>query len=122
MSFTDSSMMDMDGGVGYTPPPEWQAAIDQTAPGLMTIFEQQNVTPTQDWITTAARVVSIVQMADWQRQLMRMQLDRASRGLPPLDASQYAPGVQIRAGLSPQMEKGLLIGGAFFLLWLFSKG
>ncbi len=125
MAFSNMSVFDDAFGYGgspdsyYTPPAEWQTALETTAPGITVVATQQNVTPTQDWITTFARAVATVQMADSQRRLINLQLERARQGLPPLDASAYTPGVSI--GLSPQLEKGLLLGGAALLLWLMLK-
>ena len=51
---------------------------------------------------------------DAQRRLLNAQLDRARAGLPPLDAGQYAPG--INAGIATDTRNDitmwLLIGGA----------
>ncbi len=125
MAFSNTSVFDDAFGYGgnpdtyYTPPPDWQAALETTAPGITAVATQQTVTPTQDWITTFARAVTAVQMADSQRQLINLQLQRAREGKPPLDASAYTPGVSI--GLSPPLQKGLMWGGAILLFWLVTK-
>ncbi len=125
MTFTTTSVFDDAFGYGgspdsyYTPPPDWQVALETTAPGITAVATQQTVTPTQDWITTFARAVATVQMADSQRKLINLQLDRARQGLPPLDASAYTPGISV--GLSQPLEKGLLLGGAILLFWLLTK-
>lgn len=48
--------------------------------------------------------------ADYQAKLMQLNLERAKKGQPPLDAAQYAPRVQV--GVAPQTMKvaGLGIG------------
>jgi hypothetical protein len=46
-----------------------------------------------------------------QKQLLSVQVDRARAGLPPLDVQQYAPGANVNVGLSPDLQKLLIVGG-----------
>jgi hypothetical protein len=80
--------------------------IGAIAPGLATIAEEIRVSG-EDWISAISRAMGTVAMADYQRRLLNVQLDRARQGLPPLDSSQYGVGVNVQA---PQLNL-LLIGG-----------
>lgn len=66
--------------------------------------------PGEDYIAAALRVAQSYVMADSQRRLLNVQLERAQQGLPPLDSGQYGLGVSV--GLSPDVQKMLLIGAA----------
>jgi hypothetical protein len=55
-----------------------------------------------------------------QRELLRIQNQRAAAGLPPLDVSQYTPGVNV--GLASDTQRTLLmVAGGLGVLWLASK-
>jgi hypothetical protein len=53
-------------------------------------------------------------LADSQRKLLNVQMQRAQQGLPPLDSGQYGLGVSM--GLSPDTQK-LLLYGVGALAW-----
>lgn len=73
----------------------------------------------EDYISALARVVNTYVLADSQRKLLNVQLDRARQGLPPLDSSQYGLGANVSVGFSPDTLK--LVGyGALGLLALFA--
>jgi hypothetical protein len=95
---------------------DFLTAIQQTAPGVV---DQANrlAVPGEDWISAIARAIPTLAMAESQRQLLNVQLDRARQGLPPLNASQYGLGVSV--GLSPQTM--LLIGAAILALYLLRR-
>lgn len=80
--------------------------VEAIAPGLATVADEIRVSG-EDWISAISRAMGTVAMADYQRRLLNVQLDRARQGLPPLDASQYGVGVSVQA---PQLNL-LLIGG-----------
>ena len=69
-------------------PGEWAAILDSTAPGILQQTDRIAV-PGEDWISAIGRAVQTVAMADYQRQLLQVQLERARRGQAPLDASEY---------------------------------
>jgi len=79
---------------------DYLAAINQTAPGLLQQADKIAV-PGEDWISAVSRAISTVAMADSQRKLLDIQLERARQGKPPLDSSQYGLGVSV--GVSPQI-------------------
>ena len=83
-------------------------AIDTIAPG---IIEQARAVAVEgeDWVSAVSRAMSTVAMADYQRRLLNVQLERARQGLPPLAASEYGVGVSV--GIDPATRNMLLIGG-----------
>ena len=87
---------------GYVP------AIDTIAPGIV---EQARAVAIEgeDWISAVSRAMTTVAMADYQRRLLNVQLERARQGLPPLAASEYGVGVSV--GIDPATRNMLLIGG-----------
>jgi len=83
-------------------------AIDTIAPG---IIEQARSVAVEgeDWMSAVSRAMATVAMADYQRRLLNVQLERARQGLPPLAASEYGVGVSV--GIDPATRNLLLIGG-----------
>ena len=91
--------------------------VDQIAPGLSQVAEKIKVQG-EDWISAISRAAGQVAMADYQRKLLNVQLDRAARGLPPLNASQYGIGVNVQA---PQLNMLILGGLAIAAVLLLRK-
>ncbi len=99
------------------PPAEYSAAIDTVAPGLSDIVVSHRA-PGESWTDTLQRLLPILATTYQQKQLLDVQVDRARQGLAPLDASMYAPGVQV--GLSSDTAKMvMMLGGAALLILLF---
>ena len=73
----------------------------------------------ESWIDTAQRLLTAVTMTSNQRNLMNVNLERAKKGLPPIDINQYT-GVGVNVGLAPQTQQLVMYGGiallAIFLL------
>lgn len=90
-------------------------AIDTIAPG---IIEQARSVAVEgeDWVSAVSRAMATVAMADYQRRLLNVQLDRARQGLPPLAASEYGVGVSV--GIDPATRNMLLIGGVALVAFL----
>lgn len=87
---------------GYAP------VFDYVAPGLNDMIDQQQQ-PGESWLDAVGRLLPIIAATDQQRQLLQVQVDRARQGLPPLNVSQYAAGVQV--GVSSDLKNLLVIGG-----------
>lgn len=51
-----------------------------------------------------------------QQRILDANMERAARGLPPLNTAQYAPTYNV--GLAPDTRNMLLIGGGFLLVVL----
>jgi hypothetical protein len=93
---------------GFVPDVRWQSEIETVAPGILDQARAIAVEG-EGWIDTVARAMTTVVMADYQRDVLRLQLERARQGLPPLDASQYGVGVSV--GISPSTQQLLILGG-----------
>ena len=96
--------------------PTWTVALESIAPTITQKIatQQQRDEP---WWETWSRIASSVVMANQQRQLMQINVDRAKRGEPPLDIAQYT-GVGVNVGLSPQTQALVTYGGIALLAFL----
>lgn len=67
--------------------------------------------PTKSWFTNFTDSIGKIGPAlvqyKTQKNIMKIQLDRAKRGLPPLDTSQLAPTFRVQPELSPEMYSDL---------------
>lgn len=97
----------------FTPSAEYQQALDSVAPGVSTLVTQQAQAGGTDWIDSLARMIGVLAIGDQQRQLLRIQVDRAQKGLPPLNTSQYTAGASV--GISSDTKMFLGIGIAAVL-------
>jgi hypothetical protein len=95
-------------GTAATEERNYVPAIENVAPGITEIANQIAVEG-ESWISAISRAMTTVAMADYQRQILKAQLDRARQGLPPLQPSEYAPAINV--GLSPQTRNLLIYGG-----------
>lgn len=90
--------------------------LEATAPGITAIVAQQQQ-PGQSWTDALKTALPIVAATYQQKQILDVQVQRAQQGLPPLDASQFAAGVNV--GLSPQTLQYILLGAGGIALALF---
>lgn len=95
------------------------ASVDQIAPGFGSVVQSQAGSAGEPWYTVAMRAMSTVVMTDYQRKLLNIQIERAKNGQAPLDMSNYGVGVSV--GISPDVQKLLLIGGAAIVLVMLMK-
>lgn len=93
----------------------YENALAQQDPGLAQAVKQSAL-PGEDWISAAFRVAQSAVLAESQRRLLNVQIERAKQGMQPLDASQYGLGVNV--GLSPQTLKMVGIGAAALVVVL----
>ncbi len=111
----------------YSPSLENQFASQANilAPGIVGFAEQISVAG-ESIIDAIARAMGTVQMAQAQRELLSVQIERAKLGLPPLDVSNYAPvqnasgtvtyqQVPAKAGASPLLLLALGAGAVMLL-------
>lgn len=70
----------------------------------------------QSVLQTAVQVATTYLTLDQQRELLRIQNERARQGLPPLDVSQYTPGVSVGVESSTRNTVlwvvAIIVGGA----------
>jgi hypothetical protein len=95
---------------------EWEYSWEAAAPGIMDKAASM-AREGESIVESVARAASTIAMADSQRRLLNVQLERARAGKPPLDSSQYGLGVSV--GLSPQTV--LLIGAALVAVVLLAR-
>lgn len=88
---------------------DYLQAVDQTAPGIVTQAERIQL-PGESFVDSLTRAISTLAMADVQRQLLKIQIQRASQGLPPLNTSQYGMGANVNVGVSSDTQRMLLMG------------
>jgi hypothetical protein len=69
----------------------------------------------QSVLQTVTQAATAYLTLDQQKELLRIQNERARQGLPPLDVSQYTPGVSVGVEASTRntalLVVGLLVGG-----------
>lgn len=63
----------------------------------------------QNVLQTAAQLATTYLTLDQQKELLRIQNERARQGLPPLDVSQYTPGVSVGVESSTRNTALLLV-------------
>lgn len=95
-----------------TIPGPWAASLETMAPNVGALIDSQqgNAEP---WYDALARLLPVLASTYQQKQLLSVQVERARNGLPPLDVSQYAPGVNV--GLDEKTQRLLIIGGVVAL-------
>lgn len=99
-------------------PADYADQLDALAPTIVDKIEETQ-TPGESWIDTLARILPSVLASVQQKQLLDVQIERARAGLPPLDVSQYTPGVSV--GLSQSTKELIMYGGIAALgIWAFS--
>ena len=111
------------------PDEAWTSALDSIAPTFSqklidtSTSDADPTTQSGSWVDKALSLMTAVQMSDTQRRLLNIQLDRAAKGLPPLDASQYSMGVQVgvSSGTQDLIKLALIGGGALLLVNMLSR-
>lgn len=59
-------------------------------------------------VDAAQKIIPGVVQAKAQRDLYKMQLRRAEKGLPPIDAASIAPVVKVQADIAPQTRQAIM--------------
>ena len=96
---------------------------DGTVTDPATLYSSGGVSSSgTDWkgiITTATGFVTTAQTAINTQKLIDLNRTRAAQGLAPISGSQIAPTVNV--GVSPEIQKMLMIGGAGVALIMLLK-
>lgn len=101
--------------VDAVPSQAWTASLETVAPNITSLVAEQRM-QSESWIDALERILPAVVSTWQQKEIMQVQVERAKQGLPPLDASQLAAGVNV--GLSPEVQRMVWIGGGALLLAL----
>lgn len=96
--------------------PTWATALETIAPTISQKINSQQQAD-EPWWETWSRIASAVVMTAQQRDLMRINVERAKQGLPPLDVAAYT-GVGVNVGLSQQTQQLVTYGGLALLAFL----
>jgi hypothetical protein len=104
-------------------PVAFKVALEGAAPGVTTaVAEAQK--PGEAWTDALVRILPNLTMGIQQLQLMQINVDKARKGLPPVDAQAYS-GAYVNVGLDPNTQRLVTYAGlgilALFLLNRFSK-
>lgn len=85
--------------------------------GLAGLGDATSETPSTDWGKAFSdfvnQVLGPLAGAYQQKKLIDLNIKRAEQGLPPINAEQMAPTVNV--GIAPSLQTGLLIAGAVVL-------
>jgi len=100
-------------GTAATEDRAYLPVIENIAPGIL---DQARAIMVQgeDWISAVSRAMTTVAMADYQRRLLNVQLERARAGMAPLSSSEYGIGVNVGV----DSKTMLLIGGVALIALL----
>lgn len=91
----------------WTPPnAQWAMALETVAPTINEKITQQSQAG-ETWVNTLQRILPALATTVQQREILKIQLERARQGLPPLDNSQF--GAQVSIGLD---NRTLMLLGA----------
>lgn len=96
--------------------PTWATALETIAPTISQKINSQQQAD-EPWWETWSRIATAVVMTAQQRDLMRINVERAKQGLPPLDVASYT-GVGVNVGLSQQTQQLVTYGGLALLAFL----
>lgn len=94
------------------PDTAYAASLNEIAPNVVQLTEA-NRQGDEPWYEALARLLPAIAATQQQRELLKVQTERAKAGLPPLDTSQY--GVGVRVGLSEDSKQLLIYGGVALL-------
>jgi len=102
-------------------PSDYAASLETMAPGIGNVVADTQA-PGESWMDSITRLLPVLASTYQQKQLLAVQVERAKAGLPPLDVSQYAAGVNV--GISPDTQKLIMYGGVALLavVWMMSRG
>ena len=90
-------------------PVAYQVALESGAPGItQKIKDAQN--PGESWADAAIRIATGLSLGIQQFQFMQINVDRARKGQPPIDAAQYS-GAYVNVGLNPETQKLVTYAG-----------
>jgi hypothetical protein len=106
-----------------TIPVAYKVALEDAAPGVTTAVAQAQK-PGESWTDALVRILPNLTMGIQQLQLMQINVDRAKKGLPPVDAQAYS-GAYVNVGLDPNTQRLVTYAGlgllALFVLNRLSK-
>ncbi len=97
--------------VEIMPTADWASSLDSIAPGVTEMTVAQAQASGENWIDSLSRLLTAIVVTEQQRDLLRVQVERARAGQPPLNVSQYAGGAQIGISSDTKWFIGLALAG-----------
>lgn len=95
--------------------------INEVAPGIVEKIKQSQ-TPGESWIDTLTKLIPALTLTTQQVQLMQLNVERAKKGLPPVDIASYS-GIGVNVGLSGDTKNLLIYGGiALVAVFFLTRG
>lgn len=95
----------------------YDKVLNDVAPGIVQRINQTQVGG-ESWIDTLTKLVPALTMTAQQVQLMQLNIERAKKGLPPIDIAAYT-GIGVNVGLSESTKSLLIYGGVALIAVLF---
>jgi hypothetical protein len=90
-------------------PVSYKVALESGAPGITQKIEEAQK-PGETWADAAIRIATSLAMGVQQFQFMQINVDRARKGQPPIDAAQYS-GAYVNVGLNPETQRLVTYAG-----------
>lgn len=95
--------------------------LDKGAAGIVEKIKQTQ-TAGESWPDTLTRLIPALTLTIQQVQLMQLNVERAKKGLPPVDIASYT-GIGVNVGLSPDTKNLLIFGGiALVAVFFLTRG
>lgn len=94
--------------VSAQPSADYAQSLESIAPNINTLVSE-NRQADEPWYEALVRMLPAIAATQQQRELLKVQTERAKAGLPPLDTSSY--GLGVRLGLSEDSKQLLIYGG-----------
>jgi len=87
----------------------YDKVLNEVASGVVQKIKETQVDG-ESWIDTLQKLIPALTLTAQQVQLMQLNVERAKKGLPPMDITSYS-GIGVNVGLSPDTKNLLLYGG-----------
>lgn len=95
--------------------------LNEIAPGVVSKINQTQTTG-ESWIDTLTKLIPALTLTTQQVQLMQLNIERAKKGLPPVDIASYS-GIGVNVGLSGDTKNLLIYGGiALVAVFFLTRG
>lgn len=96
---------------------EFAKVNDAIAPNFNEMIAQTQQVG-ENWWDTAQKLLTAVTLTAQQSQLMQLNIERAKKGLPPVDIAAFT-GIGVNVGLSESTKNLLIYGGIALVAVIF---
>jgi len=99
----------------------YDKVLNEIAPGVIKKINETQ-TAGESWIDTLTKLIPALTLTTQQVQLMQLNVERAKKGLPPVDIASYS-GIGVNVGLSGDTKNLLIYGGiALVAVFFLTRG